>query len=98
MVKPEGTIKDLIITLDYWEYLVDFIVLQPKVNLVGYPFILGKPWLATVDAFIGCRSSKMIISNGTVTKNLVLYPLAQPYVDLEQTVWSNLDEEDNYSL
>lgn len=42
----------------------------------------------------------MIISNGTITKNLVLYPPSQPYADLEHTIWLNLgeEEEDNYSL
>jgi len=27
-------------------------VLQPKSNLGGYPLILGRPWLATVDSYI----------------------------------------------
>lgn len=40
----------------------------------------------------------MIISNGIVTKKLVLDPPAQPYVDLEQTIWPTLDEEDNYAM
>lgn len=85
-VKPEGIIEDLVIALDSWEYPTNFIVLQPKVNLAGYPLILGRPWLATTDAFIGYKSGKMIISNGTITKKLVLYPPAQPYADLEHTI------------
>lgn len=95
-----GIIEDLVITLDSWENSVDFIVLQPKVSLSSYPLILGRPWLATSDAFIGCRLGKMIISSGTITKNLVLYPPTQPYVDLEHTIWPNLgeEEEENYSL
>ena len=59
---PEGILEDIIVSLDSWEYLVDFLVLQPKSNLGGHPIILGRPWLATVDAFIGCRSGNMIIS------------------------------------
>ena len=44
--------KDVIITLNYWEYLVDFVVLSPKANMGGYPLILGRPWLATAYAYI----------------------------------------------
>jgi len=97
-VKTEGIIEDIVIEIDSWEYPSDFIVLQPKVNLAGYPLILGKPWLEIVDAFIGCRSGNMIISNGTITKKLVLYPPAQPHDNLEQVMWPTLEEEDNYSL
>ena len=35
--------------------------------------ILGRPWLATADAIIGCRSGHKIISDGNVTKDLKLY-------------------------
>jgi len=61
-VIPEGILEDIIVSLDSCEYPVDFLVLQPKSNLGGHPIILGRPWLATVDAFIGCRSGNMIIS------------------------------------
>eukprot|EP00253_Pinus_taeda_P020244 PITA_20244 len=76
-VIPEGILEDIIVSLDSWEYPVDFLVLQPKSNLGGHPIILGRPWLATVDAFIGCRSGNMIISQGTERKQLTLYPSAQ---------------------
>lgn len=52
-----------------------------------------------MDAFIGCRSRNMIISNGTITKKLVLYPPAQPHDNLEKIIWPTLEEEeDHYSL
>ena len=76
-VIPEGILKDIIVSLDSWEYLADFLVLQPKSILGGHPLILGKPWLATANAFIGCRSGNMIIYRGTKRKKLTLYPLAQ---------------------
>eukprot|EP00253_Pinus_taeda_P033242 PITA_33242 len=60
-VIPEGILEDIIVSLDSWEYPVEFLVLQPKSNLGGHPIILGRPWLATVDAFIGCISCNMII-------------------------------------
>ena len=56
---------------------MDFLVLQPKSNLGGHPLILGRPWLATTDAFIGCRIGNIIISHGTERKQITLYPSAQ---------------------
>ena len=71
-IKPEGVIEDLIISVESWNYPADFVVLQPKTKLGGHPLILGRPWLATIDAFISCRSSSMTISNGYETKQLTL--------------------------
>eukprot|EP00253_Pinus_taeda_P006977 PITA_06977 len=76
-VIPEGILENIIVSLDSWEYPVDFLVLQPKSNLGGHPIILGRPWLATADAFIGCQSGNMIISRGTERKQLTLYPSTQ---------------------
>ena len=47
--------------------------------------ILGRPWLATADAYIGCRQGNMIITRGTDIKNLVLYPPVQPSVTIVKT-------------
>ena len=60
-VKLEGVVDDVIVSIDSWEYPIDFIILQPKSNLGGHPLILGRPWLATAVAFIGCRAGSMII-------------------------------------
>jgi hypothetical protein len=44
--------------------------------------IPGRPWLSTVDAYIGCRMGNMTISRGSATKNLILYPLAKPILPI----------------
>ena len=44
-VKPEGIVDDVIVSIDLWEYPVDFIILQPKSSLGGHPLIPGRPWL-----------------------------------------------------
>ena len=62
-VKPIGILEDVIVSLDSWEYHVDFLVVAPKSFSRGHTMILGKIWLETVDALIGCRSGEMIISN-----------------------------------
>jgi len=53
-VTPKGIVEDVMVSIDSWEYLVDFFVLQPKAKLTGYPLILGRPWLDTTDAYISC--------------------------------------------
>lgn len=60
-IHPKGIIDDVIISVDSWEYLADFLVLYPKTWLGGNSVILGRTWLATVDAFIGYRSGFMTI-------------------------------------
>jgi hypothetical protein len=89
-VVPEDILEDITVSLDSWEYPVDFLVLQPKSNLGGHPLILGRPWLATIDAFIGCRTGNMIISHGTKRNQNTLYPPAQKPSVIDQLPW--LDE------
>ena len=62
IVTLDGLIEYVIVTLDSWEYPTDFLILSPKLKLVGYTIILGRPWLATIDAKINCRSGSMKIS------------------------------------
>ena len=88
-VVPEGILEDIIVSLDSWEYPVDFLILQPKKNLGGHPLILGRPWLATADAYIGCRSGSMIIAHGDERKHVTLYPPAQSH-----SLLSCLDEKE----
>ena len=53
--KQEGVLEDDVVSVDFWEYMAYIMILQPKANLGGYPLILGRPYLSTVDAHIGCR-------------------------------------------
>ncbi|KAH9308499.1 hypothetical protein KI387_036410, partial [Taxus chinensis] len=64
IVVPDGVVEDIMVTVESWEYPIDFMVLQPKARKLGYPVILGRPWLATVAAYIDCRSGNMTILNG----------------------------------
>jgi hypothetical protein len=61
---PEGILDDIMVTLASWEYPVDFLVIHSKDPTKGHPVILGRPWLATTNAFIGCREGEMTILNG----------------------------------
>jgi len=78
-------LEDIIVSLYSWEYLVDFIVSQPKYNLGGHLLILGRPWLAITDAFTSCRSEDMMIAHGDSIKKFNLYPPAKYLIELEYT-------------
>jgi hypothetical protein len=78
VVKTVGTLQDIEILVDSWEYPADFLVINPRSRLDGNPLILGRPWLATTYAYIGCRTRNMTIARGSATKNLILYPPAKP--------------------
>ena len=68
IVTLKGILEDVMVSIDSWEYPADFLVLQPKAKLTGYPLILGRPWLATVNAYISCRTGNMTIKNGHMSK------------------------------
>ena len=54
-VKPARVLDDSIVSVASWEYPVDFSILESKDPSKGNLIILGRPWLATANAFIGCR-------------------------------------------
>ena len=52
---PKGTVEDVLIQVDKFYYLVDFVVLDTEQVAVGanhVPIILGRPFLATSNAII----------------------------------------------
>ena len=87
VIKPDGMLEDVCVSLYSWEYPIDFMVLTPKNNLGGHPLILGRLWLATADAFIDCRSGDMFISDGNSTKKFTLYPPARTIIDTKTKEW-----------
>ena len=77
-VKPVGVLDDIIVLVASWEYPIDFMVVESKDPSKRNPIILGRPWLATANDFIGCRDGEMTISNGLSKQIIILYPPAQP--------------------
>ena len=77
-VNHAGALDDIVVSVASWEYSINFMVVESKDPSKGHPIILGRPWLATANAFIGCRDGEMTISNGLSTQRLILYPPAQP--------------------
>ena len=62
-IKLEGVLDDETISIESWEYPVDFFILQPKSTSEGHHVVLGRPWLAIADAFIGCTFQEETMSN-----------------------------------
>ena len=72
------------VSVDSWEYPADFLIINPKNRLDVHLLILGRPWLATVNAYIGCRQGNMTITRGNYVKK-ALYPPAQPSLSIIKT-------------
>ena len=56
---PKGVIDDILVKVDNFVYPIDFVVLdtQHMANVfTQIPIILGRPFLATVNALINCRN------------------------------------------
>ena len=66
---PRGIIKDVLIQVDKFIYLVGFIVLdtQPVEACNSFSIILGRLFLATSNALINCRNGLMKLSFGNMT-------------------------------
>ena len=59
---PKGIVEDVLIQVDKFYYLVDFVVLdtKPAATRANYvPIILGRPFLATSNAIINCQNGVM---------------------------------------
>jgi hypothetical protein len=73
-------VEDVFIKVDKFYYLVDFIVLDTEP--VPYPdkqihVILGRPFLATANACINCRTEVMKISFGNMKIKLNIFTAFQ---------------------
>jgi hypothetical protein len=91
-------LDDVIVSLESWEYLIDFMVLQTKTPPGGHPLILGRPWMATANEFIGCRSGNMLIFHGDSVKNVTLYPPENSSHELENTPWLDITNSDEKNV
>ncbi|XP_038975731.1 uncharacterized protein LOC120106749, partial [Phoenix dactylifera] len=84
---PRGIVEDVLVQIDKFYFLVDFIVLdtQPVMNCTTpIPVILGRPFLATSNALINCRNGIMKMSFGNMTIDFNIFNICkQPDNDNE---------------
>ena len=87
---PKGTVEDVLVQVDKFYYLVDFVVLDTKPVFLGanyVPIILGRPFLATSNAIINCRNGNLQLTFGNMTLELNIFHLSKkhmPPVDEDQ--------------
>ena len=58
--KPRGIIEDVLVRVDKFIFLVDFIVLEMEEN-TEVPLILGRPFLATEREIIDVHQVQLIL-------------------------------------
>ena len=75
----KGIVEDVLVKVDKFYYLVDFVVLDTKQIASGpnhVPIILGKPFLATANAIINFRNGVMQLTFGNMTLELNIFHLS----------------------
>ncbi|RVW66461.1 hypothetical protein CK203_065760 [Vitis vinifera] len=86
---PRGMIEDILVQVEKFYYLVDFVVLDtdPIAKGTNYiPIILGRPFLATSNAIINCRNGETQEAIKEETPKLILksLPMELKYAYLEE--------------
>jgi len=80
---PRGIVQNVLVQVDKFIYLVDFIVLdtQPVEACNSIPVILGCPFLATSNALINCRNGVMKLSFGNMTLEMNIFNICKQLGD-----------------
>ena len=84
---PKGTVEDVLVQVDKFYYLVDFVVLDNEPVVVGanyMPIILERPFLATSNAIINCQNGVMQLTFGNMTLGLNIFHLSKNHGHLEE--------------
>ena len=79
---PKGIVEDVLVKVDKFYYLVDFVVLDTEPIAIGpnhVPIILGRPFLATSNAIINCRNGVMQLTFGSMTLELNIFHLSNKH-------------------
>ena len=72
----KGIVEDVLVKVDNFYYLVDFVVLDTMAESTHQvPIILGRPFLATTNAIINCRNGVMQLTFGNMTLELNIFHL-----------------------
>ncbi|RVW24652.1 hypothetical protein CK203_096077 [Vitis vinifera] len=84
---PRGIIEDVLVQVDNFYYLVDFVVLDtdPIVKETNYvPIILGRSFLATSNVIINCRNGLMQLTFGNMTLELNIFYMSKNPITPEE--------------
>ena len=79
---PKGIVEDVLVKVDKFYYLVDFVVLDTEPIASGpnhVPIILGRPFLATSNAIINCRNGVIQLTFENMTLELNIFHLSNKH-------------------
>ena len=79
---PKGIVEDVLVKVDRFHYLVDFVVLDTEPIASGpnhVPIILGRPFLATANAIINFQNGVMQLTFGNMTLELNIFHLSNKH-------------------
>jgi hypothetical protein len=76
---PRGIVEDVLVQVDKFIYLVDFIVLdtQHVEACNSFPVILERSFLTTSNALINCRNGLMKLSFGNITLEMNIFNICK---------------------
>jgi hypothetical protein len=86
--RPRGILEDVLIKVDKFYFPMDFIVIdtEPVHDVANQiPVILGRPFLATANALINCRTGVMKISFGNMTVELNIFNINSQPLEYDET-------------
>ena len=86
-------VEDVLIKIENFYYLVDFIILDTEPTLHpdnGILIILGRPFLTTANTLINCRNGRMKITFGSMTAKLNIFNLMQHQLEDDECHYVNL--------
>ena len=84
---PKGTIENVLVRVDKFYYLVDFIILDTEPVAVGanyVPNLLGRPFLPTSNAIINCLNGIMQLTFGNMTLELNIFHICKKHIHPEE--------------
>ena len=79
---PKGIVEDVLVKVDNFYYLMDFVVLdtEPMAEITHQvPIILGRPFLATTNAIINCWNGVMQLTFGNMTLEVNIFHLSNKF-------------------
>ena len=90
---PRGIVKDVLVRVDKFYFLVDFVVLDTQLVVnqgTQFPVIIGRPFLATANAIMHYKGGLMTLSFGNMTVNLNIFNVIKGMGDDEDVCEVNM--------
>ena len=84
---PKGVVEDVMIQVGEFQFPADFIILHTCLNpevLEKTPIILGRPFLATSNAVMNCKTGKVQLSVGKEKMEVDVYSVSTVEEDDEE--------------